>query len=121
MTELKRMLAGTLYRANDPELAAMRLRARVLTRRFNESDPADPAARRAALCELLGSVGEGVEVEPDLRVDYGAFVTLGARVFVNFNCVLLDCAPITIGEGTLLAPGVHVYAGTHTVDPVRLD
>jgi len=52
-----RMLAGELYLADDPELAADNLRALKLTREFNASDPADRQARLALLAELLGSVG----------------------------------------------------------------
>ncbi len=36
---------------------------------------------------------------------------------MNFGCVLLDCNRITIGDGVLFGPGVHVYAATHPVDP----
>jgi maltose O-acetyltransferase len=54
-----RMLAGELYIADDPQLAADNQRALTLTSQFNNSDPTDPQARLALLRELLGSVGGG--------------------------------------------------------------
>ena len=36
-TEKKKMLAGELYQASDPELATLRQRARQLTRAFNQT------------------------------------------------------------------------------------
>jgi hypothetical protein len=78
-----RMLAGDLYIADDPQLAADSLRALALTREFNASDPADPQARLALLRELLGSVGEGTEIRPPLYCDYGYQTHVGARTFLN--------------------------------------
>ncbi len=65
------MLAGELYLADDPELQADALRAAELTAEYNATAPADRAARRRILEELLGSVGEDVELRQPLRVDYG--------------------------------------------------
>jgi Maltose acetyltransferase len=59
-----RMLAGELYIADDPQLAADNLRALTLTSQFNTSDPADAQARQALLRELLGSLGEGTVIRP---------------------------------------------------------
>ncbi|HEX8299253.1 MAG TPA: sugar O-acetyltransferase [Rubricoccaceae bacterium] len=111
MTEREKMLAGDLYFANDPDLAASRAHARALVRTYNASPDA------ATLSSLLGHVGERVEVVPPLQVDYGTYVTLGDDVFINFNCVILDTCPVTIGAKTLVGPGVQFYAATHPVDP----
>lgn len=116
-TERAKMLAGELYLASDPELVQLRRRARRLTRAFNASPDDDPAQRAALLRDLLAHCGQGVEIEPLFQCDYGFNIRLADRVYMNFGCVLLDCAPITIGEGTLLGPGVHLYAATHPTDP----
>ncbi|WP_275897103.1 MULTISPECIES: sugar O-acetyltransferase [Amycolatopsis] len=105
-----RMLAGELYRADDPELQAGLCRAAGLQRRFNTD--ADPAVLR----ELLGSVGEDVEVRPPLYVDYGSHVTIGPRTFLNYGVVLLDVAPITIGADVQIGPGVQLLTPTHPLD-----
>ncbi|MGW4838490.1 sugar O-acetyltransferase [Streptomyces globisporus] len=111
------MLSGELYLADDPELAAEALHAAVLSERYNATSAADPEARRAVLAELLGEVGEGVEVRPPLRVDYGYRTTIGPRTFINFGAVLLDVARITIGADVQMGPNVQLLTPTHPVDP----
>ncbi|MFJ6514945.1 sugar O-acetyltransferase [Streptomyces sp. NPDC091406] len=111
------MLSGELYLADDPELAAEALHAAVLSERYNATSAADPEARRAVLAELLGEVGEGVEVRPPLRVDYGHQITIGPRTFINFGAVLLDVGRITIGADVQMGPNVQLLTPTHPVDP----
>lgn len=118
-TEREKMVAGELYRSADPELVALRLRARRLTREFNASSEADPDLRRALLSELFGRVGPRVEIEPDFRCDYGFNIAAGDNLFMNFGCVILDVAPVTLGRNVMLAAGVHLYTATHPLDPVE--
>lgn len=110
------MLASCLYRADDPELVAMRLRARRLTAQFNSIPAGEHARQRAILHDLLGEVGEGVFIEPMFQCDYGTFIRVGRGVFMNFGCIILDCAPVTIGDRTMFGPGVHLYTATHPLD-----
>jgi maltose O-acetyltransferase len=118
-TERARMLAGELYRASDPELVRERARARRLLSRYNASVQEEEDERRAILGELLGSVGEGAWVEPPFRCDYGWNIFLGERAYLNFGCVVLDCARVEIGALAQLGPGVHLYAATHPTDPTE--
>jgi maltose O-acetyltransferase len=111
-----KMLAGELYLANDPELADDHLRAQALLARFNASRADEDVLRLELLRELLGHLGEGAVVKPTLRCDYGCNVSIGARTFVNHDCVLLDCNRITMGAEVQIAPGVHVYTATHPLD-----
>ena len=119
MTEWERMLAGALYNPGEPELAEARDRAKRLTWRYNQMDPADREGRTALLRELLGRLGEGSWIEPSFRCDYGANISLGDGVFVNYNCVFLDVAPITIGNRVLIAPQVGLYTAGHPLDPAQ--
>jgi maltose O-acetyltransferase len=116
MTEREKMLAGALYLATDPELVAARTRARRLWSRFNATDPESAAERAALLRELLGRVGNDVAIEPPFFCDYGTQITLGDGVFINMNCVFLDCAAIDIGAHTFLGPSVQLYTATHPID-----
>jgi len=114
-----RMLAGEMYLASDPELVAAHLRAQALLARFNAT-PADAHdARRALLSELFVRLGEGSVVKPTLRCDYGFNIAIGERSFINFDCVLLDCNRITIGDEVQIAPGVHIYTATHPIDAAQ--
>jgi maltose O-acetyltransferase len=112
-----KMLAGELYLASDPDLAADNLRAQLLLATFNASAPDDEALRQELLRRLFGYFGQDAIVKPSLRCDYGYNISIGARTFINYDCVLLDCNRITIGEEVQIAPGVHIYTAGHPLDP----
>jgi maltose O-acetyltransferase len=116
-TEKAKMLAGELYTASDPELVALRIRARALLRLYNCSEPAEGQRRLELLRELLGAVGQTVEIEPPFFCDYGTQIRAGEGLYLNTNCVILDCAPVAIGTNVMIAPGVHIYTATHPTDP----
>jgi maltose O-acetyltransferase len=111
------MLAGELYIADDPELAAASLRARRLQDRFNRSTADMGAERRAILEELLGALGADTDIRPPFYCDYGTHISVGARVFANFGLVALDVAPITIGDDVQIGPNVQLLTPTHPLDP----
>jgi maltose O-acetyltransferase len=118
MSEMKRrMLRGELYLADDTEIQADLARARELVERYNATRHDDQGARDRLLRELLGEVGDGVVVMPPFRCDHGRQITVGGRTFVNFDCVMLDVAPIRIGAACQLAPRVQLLTATHPIDP----
>lgn len=114
-TEREKMLRGELYDATDPELVADRNEARALTRRYNRTTETD--RRRELLEELLGTIGDECYIEPPFRCDYGDNIHVGESFYANFDCVILDVCPVTIGRNCLVGPGVHVYTATHPLDP----
>ena len=115
----ERMLRGEEYLASDPELTALRARAKDLTERYNATPYAAEAERDRLLRELLGEVGDGVEVLAGFRCDYGSHIAIGARTFVNYDCVMLDVAAIRLGAHCQLATKVQLLTATHPVDPAR--
>jgi maltose O-acetyltransferase len=114
----ERMLRGELYVADDPDLAADHARAQRLLDRYNATGHDEQAERDELLRELLGSVGEGVVVKPAFRCDYGTYVSIGDGSFLNYDCVMLDIAPIAIGARCWLASCVQLLAATHPIDPI---
>jgi maltose O-acetyltransferase len=116
-TMRERMLAGELYLADDPVLAEEQARAARLLDRFNKSGADDGAERRGLLLELLGELGEGSEIRPPLRCDYGSRIRVGARTFVNYGLVALDVASIEIGDDVQIGPNVQLLTPTHPIDP----
>jgi maltose O-acetyltransferase len=116
-TMRERMLAGELYLADDPVLAEEQARAARLLDRFNKSGVDGGAERRGLLLELLGELGEGSEIKPPLRCDYGSRIRVGARTFVNYGLVALDVASIEIGDDVQIGPNVQLLTPTHPIDP----
>ena len=84
--------------------------------RFNGTAPGARDERDALLRRMLRDVGEGVVVRPSFYCEYGA-ISIGARTFVNVDAIMLDVAPITIGEACQLATRVQLLTATHPIDP----
>ena len=107
------MLRGEPYNSRDPELLALAQRARAQLARFASIPSIDAVERRRVLTSLLGTVGDGVWIEPPFFCDYGAHIHIGADTFVNVNCVFLDSAEIRIGANVLVGPGVQILTASH--------
>lgn len=109
-------LAGELYIADDPQLAEDSDRAQRLSHECS-MDPTDHDGRRRVLTELLGAFGEGSEIRPPFRCDYGYQTTFGARSFANWGLVTLDVSRVTIGDDVQIGPNVRLLTATHPIDP----
>jgi maltose O-acetyltransferase len=116
-TQLARMADSDWYVADDPELARRMQRAQRLSKEYELAFAEDPDAAESILRELLGRVGKGSDVRPPLMVDYGSNLHLGERVFINFGLVALDVVDITIGDDTLIGPGVQLLTPVHPLAP----
>jgi maltose O-acetyltransferase len=119
MSEWAKMVSGLPYDPRHPDLVAARAHARELTAEYNLTRPEQAARRAALLGELLGDAGEGLWIEPPFFCDYGRNVTLGRNVFFNFNCVILDVAPVRMGDDVFVGPAVQIYTAAHYLDAAR--
>jgi maltose O-acetyltransferase len=117
-TEKQKMLAGEIYRV-DAELHAEQMRQRELMNTYNTVPAHETDKRRRGLEALFGSVGEGSVVRSPVYVDYGSNIRLGAGVFLNFGCELLDVVAIEIGDKTQIGPNVQILTADHPRDPVE--
>jgi maltose O-acetyltransferase len=114
-TEKQKMLAGELYSALDSELSTERGRARDLLKKLNDSQESDQELRADIISQLFASVGKGIWIEPPFYCDYGSNITLGDYVYFNFNCIVLDPAPVVIGKNVLFGPNVQIYTPSHPI------
>jgi maltose O-acetyltransferase len=112
------MVRGERYRCDDPQLTADRQAAEHMAARFNATAPADAPGSRELLLELLGELAEGAYVKAPFTCAYGYNIRIGARSFINYDAILLDCGPITIGEEVALGPRVQLATAIHPLDPV---
>lgn len=110
------MAAGEMYDDLMPELNDARTRAVLATNAYNASYGQPQEEREALLKKVLGAVGEGANFEPTFRCEFGTNIRVGKRFFANFDCVMLDGAPITIGDDVLIAPKVGLYTAGHALD-----
>lgn len=111
------MIAGDLYIADDPELQNEMKRAAQTAALYSNQVLTDDDEAAETLRDLLGEVGDDVDIRPPLFVDYGKNISVGSRTFVNYNLTALDVAVIKIGEDCLIGPNVQLLTPTHPVDP----
>ena len=115
--EKEKMLAGQLYDPADEELSALRLKARKLARRYNNTDEDNVEELNAILAELVPNRGEGTFFQAPVHFDYGCFITFGKMCGANFNFMVLDCCPITIGDNVIFGPNCTLAAPMHPLCP----
>lgn len=118
-TQREHMLAGDPYFASDPELVALNRRAIVLCEQYNRTSANAPAERTRILRELLGRLGDDVDIRSPFHCDYGSQIEIGARTFANFGLVALDVARIVIGDDVQIGPNVQLLTPTHPLDPAE--
>ena len=111
------MLAGDWYVADDADIQEQFKRAVRLQTQYADAYAQDPDAARPILAELLGHLGEQAHIRPPLYVDYGSYITVGARTFINYNLTALDVAPIVIGEDCQIGPNVQLLTPVHPLEP----
>ena len=114
-SEKQKMLSQQWFNPRDPELTAARVRAKKLCRELNQCTPEAFKAAQQIAKQLFAKV-QGCYLEPDFYCDYGFNIELGARFYANHHCVMLDAAPIRIGNDVMLGPAVHLYTVTHPLD-----
>ncbi|HEY4252749.1 MAG TPA: sugar O-acetyltransferase [Roseomonas sp.] len=115
-TEKDKMLAGELYDAGAPELQAELAATHRWLARYNAALAMAPADRHRLLLERLAAAGDGAVIRPPFHCDYGFNISLGAGVFLNFNCVVLDVVAVAIGDRTQIGPAVQILTADHPRD-----
>lgn len=113
------MQAGQWYRCHDSELSEMQSRARIAVHAHNTLPPKQRGLIAPSLRDLFKETGEGAMIEALFHCAYGLNISLGAGVYLNAGCTILDTAPVRIGAQTLLGPGVQIYCANHHKDPEK--
>ena len=118
-TEHEKMLAGEPHQPHkDKNLRRLHLRARKLTRRYNNIPPGHRKRRQRLVEKLFGKTGGGFcFLEPPFHCDYGCHITVGKFFFMNFGGVILDTHYVTIGDNVMCGPNVQILCASHPTDP----
>ena len=116
MTEYEKMISGLLYNSSDEELINMRTKLRLQVDKFNRSSPADYEHRMQIIDEMIPHHGDNIYIEPNIRLEYGINLKIGKNFFLNFDSVILDVCPITIGDNVLIGPRVVIATPMHPLD-----
>lgn len=117
MTEQEKMCAGNLYNPADSKLKQDRINAREIVFQLNQLSPSQQAEKTALFNQLFHTTQTEFHIELPFRCDYGYNIRLGQNFYANYNCTMLDCAKITIGENVMFAPNVSLFTAAHPIDP----
>ncbi|WP_113186943.1 sugar O-acetyltransferase [Ensifer sp. ENS06] len=117
-SERDKMAAGEWYSCLVDELEALRMTARVAVHQHNTMAPIERGNMASALRVLFGAVADDVFIEAPFHCSYGINIHVGARVYLNAGCTILDSGRVAIGAGTMLGPNVQIYCAEHHRDAV---
>lgn len=115
MTEKEKMLNQQWFNPRDAELSKARSAAKQRCRALNQQGPEPFKTHQQLAKQLFGKV-QSCYIEPDFYCDYGFNIELGQRFYANHHCVILDAAPVIIGDDVMFGPGVQLYTVTHPLD-----
>lgn len=112
-TEKEKMISGKPYKAFGDELLAERQFAKEMIFDFNSLRPNQIDERNEILKRLLGKTKDKYFIEPPFHCDYGYNIEIGENFYSNYNLIILDCAPVKIGDNVLIGPNVSIYTAGH--------
>lgn len=99
-----------------PEVSGELLRVKDMCHRFNAMLPSETSSRDAILCDILGSMGEGVLIHSPFYCDFGSNIHLGSHVTANYGLTILDEAEVYVGDNVFIGPNVSIYTVAHALD-----
>jgi len=120
MDIFERMKQGELILENDPEypkLYEALLRGMRITDQLNASYHTKEQTRKI-ISELTGQeIDETTWIVPPFYTDFGQFIRLGKKVFVNSGCIFMDRGGITLEDGVFIGPNVNIITENHAEEP----
>lgn len=72
--------------------------------------------KQQVMNELFAKVGKNVAISSGFRCEFGFNISLGDNVFINWDCIMLDCNEISIGSNVLFGPRVGLFGANHAID-----
>lgn len=110
--EYVKMIDGEYYNPGDEEITRRQHKCRECIDRFNTSHD------MPILHDLLPGLREraNVRIDAPFLCDFGDNIYIGANSYVGMNCLMLDSAPIYIGERVVIDAGVQIYTASHPLN-----
>ncbi len=112
-TEKEKMLDGEKYFAFDSELKQLRKKTFEATMKFNTTGD------RNLLNQVFSQKLENFTLNPPFYCDYAENIEIGKNVFINFNCSVLSCEKVKIGDNCYIGPNVQLYTAMHPLNPTE--
>ena len=117
MKEIEKLKTGLEYCFDDEEVAALKENAIINCEIYNNMDVTDRQAKRDFLKEMLGSVGENVDIEKTFNCDNGKNIFIGDNFVGNYNLTILDVKEVYIGNDVMIGPNTTITTVGHPINP----
>ncbi len=117
MSELEKQSRCEEFWNRDPQITEAKLRARKMSQELSNVPVEDGETFSRIVKELFADCGEGLCLKPPFHCDFGYNIHIGENVLINYQCVFLDAAPITIGDNCFIGPLTGFYTVNHPLDP----
>jgi maltose O-acetyltransferase len=117
MDNITRRDAGLPY-ISDDAVFTQQIQTRKIVQELNTADSSDFELLGSIIKRLIPDSAEGIFINPPFHCDYGFHIKTGKNLFINYNCIILDVAQVTIGDNVQIAPNVAIYTAGHPVHPV---
>ena len=118
MTKTARQLQeeGLLYDVFEQELTDIKDRTYGLVSELSRASHFDMEYVMSLVRKIVAKIGQDSYIVPPFRCDYGYNIEIGENFYSNYNCTILDCAKVTIGNNVLFAPNVSLFTAGHPID-----
>jgi Acetyltransferase (isoleucine patch superfamily) len=108
------MSAGKPYNDFNPQLVELRNQSMRMTNKINREE--NSVSKESLIKELFGYVGLSPVINPNFRCEFGKNIYTGDYFYANYDCTILDCAKVSIGNRVLFGPKVGIYTVNHLSD-----
>lgn len=119
MNEFEKMINGFEYNSTGKDLEEMRNKAKDLCLDYNLLKSNQLKEKENIIKELFGKIGKNFGITAPFYCDYGFNIEAGDNLYINHNCVILDCAKVKFGNNVLIAPNCGFYTAGHPIDIER--
>lgn len=117
MTELEKLDAGLEFCVLDKEVDARKKCAVMGCEKLAAVNPLEHEERTRVIRELLGSMGETINILPGFHCDNGKNIHVGEDFLANYNVTILDIAPVHIGDHCMIGPNTLITTVGHPISP----
>lgn len=113
----KRMVAGKMYIPDEEYQLKVCATTLPIQAKLNATPVNEEDVTRELAKQLFGAFPDSATVIQPVHCDYGVNVYIGEETFINTGAIMLDVAPIRIGNRVLIGPRVTLTTAAHPIDP----
>ena len=115
----ERLKGGESVAMNDPEffkVTEVVNRTLALSAALNTATSTDEVRQKLGI--IIGTpLHESIVIFAPFYTNFGRFITIGKKVFINHACSFLDMGGITIEDQVLIGPKVSIITENHPLNP----